>query len=194
MYITCHVLLSDDQVKTALHLVFVEAMTDLDNKTPNAQLLHGNTVLPSDILDITSNLQCFGISPSPFIMFVHIEMKYDPTHHSAFGIELNTCGHLHHAYISAFLQPAINCTLHHAQWTSLGSYVISISDTPIFSKNDIDTAHQLICAPNLTQPTTITIVLAPEHHSTFDDCHSSTQLHLHDLCHILALHLVTGRE
>jgi len=28
--------LTSHQVKTALHLVFNEAMTDLDNKTPNA--------------------------------------------------------------------------------------------------------------------------------------------------------------
>jgi len=74
----------------------------------------------------------------------------------------------------------------------LGSYLVSISDIPIFSVNDIDTAHQLICAPNQTQPTTITIVLAPERHSTFDDHPSSTQLCLHDLCHIAALHLVMG--
>jgi len=49
--------LTNHQVKTALHLVFDDAMTDLDNKTPNAQLLCGNTVLPSDVLGIISSLQ-----------------------------------------------------------------------------------------------------------------------------------------
>jgi len=69
--------LTSYQVKTALHLVFNDAMTDLDNKTPNAQLLHGKAILPKEILDLTSNLQHLDISLSPFTTLV--VQIYQPT-------------------------------------------------------------------------------------------------------------------
>jgi len=39
---------------------------------------------------------------------------------------------------------------------------------------------------------TVTIVLTPEHHSSFDDCPSPAQLRLHDTHYLAALWLVTG--
>jgi len=39
---------------------------------------------------------------------------------------------------------------------------------------------------------TVTIVLTPEHHSSFDDHPSPAQLCLHDTCYLAALWSVTG--
>jgi len=61
-----------------------------------------------------------------------------------------------------------------------------------FLYTDVDNTNCFLCAPNHPQSTTITIGLAPEHHSSFDSCPSSAQLCLHDLCHIAALQSVTG--
>jgi len=83
--------LASHQVKTALHLVFDEAMTDLDSKTPNARLLRGDTILPREMLDLTSGLQQLDISPSPFTTLVHLEMTYDSTNLLPFGIEVVMC-------------------------------------------------------------------------------------------------------
>jgi len=70
--------LNSPQVKTALHLVFDEAMTDFGNKTPNAWLLCDDTILPKETLNLTSALQHLKNSSSLFIAMVTIEICYDP--------------------------------------------------------------------------------------------------------------------
>ncbi len=90
------------QVKTTLHLVFDEAMTDLDDKTLNAWLLCGDDVLPREVLYLTSNLQHLDISPSPFTTMVTIEVHYDPNDPVSFGFCQSTCNCLHWAYITGF--------------------------------------------------------------------------------------------
>jgi len=142
-----------------------------DEKATNAQLLHSNAVLPTEILDMTSSLQCLDISQSPFTTLVHCKMHYETTNCFPFGIELTTCTHLCWAYVSASIHSPIDHTLHNAWQTILGSYVISISDTPIFSTDDIDTTHQLLCAPNQPQHAAVTIVHTPECCLSFDDAH-----------------------
>jgi len=82
--------LNSHQVKTALHLASDDGMTDLKDKTPNAWLLCGNTVLPKEILDLTCALQYIDISPSPFTTLVNIEMQYEPSDQFPFGIQLAT--------------------------------------------------------------------------------------------------------
>jgi len=94
--------LNSPQVKPALHLVFDEAMTDFDDKTLNAWLLHGNTVLPKEILDLTSDFQHLNISLSPFTAMVTIEICYDPNDHFPFGFYQATCTHLCWAYFTDF--------------------------------------------------------------------------------------------
>ena len=72
----------------------------------------------------------------------------------------------------------------------LGLYVISIFDQPVFLPNDLMTIHTFIQSQQ-TLPTVISIVLAPERRSSFDDRPTPTQLRVHDLRHISALRSLT---
>jgi len=50
--------LDSHQVKSALCVVFDEAMMDLDTKTTNAQFLQGDSILPTDVLIATEISHC----------------------------------------------------------------------------------------------------------------------------------------
>jgi len=167
-------------------------MTDLDDKTPNARLLRGDDVLPREVLDLTSDLQHLDISSSPFTSMVTIKVHYDPNDPFPFGFRPSICNRLRRAYITDFTRPPVAYTLRAARRTLLGSYVVSISDLPIFTLDDIDSTHRLLCAPHQPRPATIVVVLAPERRSSFDDRSSPSQLRLHDIRYITALRSTTG--
>ena len=63
--------------------------------------------------------------------------------------------------------------------------------TPVFSMSDLTNVidHLLLQTP---VPTTVDLVLAPEHCSTFADCPSPLHLCMHDLHHICALQSISG--
>jgi len=107
--------LNSPQVKPTLHLVFDKAMTDFGNKTLNAWLLHGDTVLPKETLNLTSALQHLKNSSSLFIAMVTIEICYDPNEQFPFGFYQSTCTCLCQAYLTDFTQPPIDYTFHVAQ-------------------------------------------------------------------------------
>ncbi len=66
--------ITSNQIKTALHVVFDKAMTDLDTKTFNAWLLCGDTVLPTEVIDLTSDLAHLDDLLSQFNIFTMLEM------------------------------------------------------------------------------------------------------------------------
>ena len=90
--------LNSPQVRNTSHLV----LTDFDNKTPNAQLLRSDTILPKEALDLTSKLQHLDISSSPFTTMVNFEVCYDSNDPIRFGFHQITCIHLHRAYVTDF--------------------------------------------------------------------------------------------
>ena len=61
----------------------------------------------------------------------------------------------------------------------------------MFSLHDHEAALAHLLALNPVPPS-VDIVLVPEHWSSFDDWPSPLHLHLHDLCHVCALQLVSG--
>jgi len=181
---------SSHQVKFALHVVFDEAMSNSNIKSPNAWLLCGDTVLPTDIIDTTSRLPFLDISTLPFTSLVNIDVLYSTHDTLPFGIEVSTCAHLCHAYISSFSPPPLGYTLHAAHQKFLDSYVISINNQSMFSTSDIDTIHTHLQSNGHQNPTTLTMVLVPEWQSSFDNHPLPTQLQVHDLWHISALQLL----
>jgi len=94
-------------VKTALHVVFNEAMADSDAPLLNMHLLHGQSVLPTDVINASSGLLFLDISLLPFTAFVNITVPYDPLDNFPFGFEVATCMHLHCTYVSSFAQPPL---------------------------------------------------------------------------------------
>ncbi len=87
-------------------------------------------------------------------------------------------------YVSDFHLVPSGFTLCLAQCQLIGSYVVSINNTPIYSLDDIHCA--LLQHSSLDHsPTTLEV---PKCASSFDDwSQESLHLHLHDVCHIAAL-------
>jgi hypothetical protein len=84
-----------------------------------------------------------------------------------------------------------NCTLRAFHRQHLGSYIVSVDDVPVFSISDIDDyVSSLLTSPSV--PATVSLVLAPERRSAFDDCPSPLHLRMHDLRRISALQAVSG--
>jgi len=90
-----------------------------------------------------------------------------------------------------FLSCTLRCTLHATQQSFIGSYVISISTFPVFHVNNLDLILQHLRLQDNFPPSTVTIIIAPEWQSSLDIHPNVTLLHLHDLCHISALQLIT---
>jgi len=176
---------SSHQVKTALHVVFDESMADSYAPSPNVHLLHGQSVLSTDVIHASSGLPFLDISSLPFTAFVKIAVQYDPLDNFPFGFEVATCMHLCCAYVSSFTY--LFSTLFKAQCDLLGSYIISVSDCPTFSLRDLDALHQSFHSQPSAVSSHILVVLAPECCALFDDHSSPTHLQLHDLQHIAAL-------
>jgi len=174
------------QVKTALHVVFTEAMSNSDVKSPNAQLLCSNTVPPTDIIDTTSGLPFLESQPHLSIPWPLLTWPYNLFDMFPFGIKVSTCMQLHCAYISSLSWPPLDYTLCTACCTLLSSYVLSIKNQSVISTCNIDTIHTLLHSSGQQHPTSIIIALAPEWQSFVDDCPLSTQLWVHDLQHISA--------
>jgi len=180
-------------VKSALHVVFDEAMADSDAPSPNARLLHGQAVLPTDVIHATSGLPQMAVTSTPFTAFVTIDILYDPTDALPFGFTVSACPHLRCAYISDFLRPPCNYTLLKARRTLLGAYVVSVSDHLVFSISDLARIPSLLLSEHGSSPPfLVSVILAPERRSSFDDRSSSFQLRLHDLRWVSALQSVTG--
>jgi len=178
------------RVKTALHVVFDESMTDSDNKSPNARLLCGEVFPPTDIINATSGLPSLEITSSPFTLFVMIDMPYDHSNTIPFGFEVSTCPRLRRVYVSSFTRTPIGHTLRATRHMLLGSYVVSIFDHPVFSASDLVMIHNLIGSQPITLML-ISVVLALECHSSFDDRSTPTQLCVYDLHHVSALWSLT---
>jgi len=78
-------------VKTAFNIVFDEAMTDSDAPSPNAHLLCGQSVLPTNVIDVSSGLPLLDISSTPFTTLLSVSVRFDPDAPLPFGFELATC-------------------------------------------------------------------------------------------------------
>jgi len=70
--------------------------------------------------------------------------------------------------------------------------VVSISDHHVFSTADLARIPSLLLSDHGSSPSLVSVVLAPECCSSFDDCPSSSQLRLHDLRRVSALQSVMG--
>jgi len=121
-------------------------MADSDNKSLNAHLLCSEVFPPTDVIDATSGLPFLEITILPFTSFVMINMLYNNSDILPFGIQVSTCSHLCHAYISSFTQPSVGCTLCATNCNFLGSYAVSIFDQLVFSTLNLVTINNLICS------------------------------------------------
>jgi len=170
----------------AQHVSFDEVMHDLADKPPNARLLASLPPHTTKVLDTTFLVPDLDVSISPFLQLQKVCVHLDLTAEHPFSLSFCSCNHMRCAYLADIHQQPIGFSLRSAWRQLLGSYVVSINNTPIFTTADID---QLLSSLQRLDsiPTTVELVLAPDRSSAFDNHPPPLHLHLHDLHHIHAL-------
>jgi hypothetical protein len=183
-----------ETVKTAQHMAFDEAMNNLPDKPPNAQLLGTVHAVDLDQIQLDSAVAGFDISISPFADLVTIQIQLDVSATNPLGFEFCDCSQFHRAFIRQFDRPGVSFSLAAYRRRFLGSYIISINDVPTFSSSSIQEVINDLCrtAPD-EDPPIVNVTLAPERKS---DVRASgglpLHLRLHDLCHVCALRSVSS--
>ena len=118
-------------------------------------------------------------------------VPFDPDSLSPLGLHFDLCSWLRRAYVCSIRHAPPGEHLHAFCHHHVGSYVVSLSGSPVFSLTALEAAIACLYALTPT-PLSVEIVLALEHRSSFNDQPPPIHLHLHDLCCICALQLVSG--
>jgi hypothetical protein len=185
-----------ETVKTAQHVAFDEAMNDLPEKPPNAQLLGAVHDVDPDQILLDSAVANFDISISPFADLVTLQIQLDVSAAHPLGFEFSDCSHLHRAFIHRINRPGISFSLATYRRRFLGSYIVSVNDVPTFSSSSIQELIDDLCrtAPD-EEPPIVNVTLAPERKSDVRASGGSPlHLRLHDLRHICALRSVSPTD
>jgi hypothetical protein len=185
-----------ETVKSAQHVAFDEAMNDLDDKPPNARLLGSCDVPTIDIIDLDSSVAAFDVSVSPFANLTTVRISLASDHVLPLGFDFCDCSQFHRAFIRHIDRPAESYSLSTFRKRFLGSYIIAIHGTPVFSSSSIQELLTELCH-SPSNPMMVDVVLAPERKTDLRaDRNPSLHLRLHDLRHICALRSVpdTGQS
>ena len=86
-------------VKLSQHVAFDEAMNDVDEPSPNAQLLHGLDPGMPDVLDLTLSVPNLDVSAQPFTDLETFIIPFNPNSPSPLGLHFDLCSWLCCAYI-----------------------------------------------------------------------------------------------
>jgi len=125
-------------IKTAQHVSFDEVMHDLIDKPPNAHLLASLKPDASEVLDSTVFVPDLDISTSPFLQLQTVCVRLDLTAEHPFLLSFHPCNRMKHAYLADIHQAPIGFSLQSAWRLLLGSYIIAMNNSPIFTMADID--------------------------------------------------------
>jgi hypothetical protein len=183
-----------ETVKSAQHVAFDEAMNDLVDKPPNARLLGSiPAVHPADdIVNLDSSVADFDVSITPFANLSTIRVRVDPTSELPLGFDFCDCSMLHRAFISRIARPGLKYSHPQFRRKFLGSYIVSVANTPTFSADSVSAAVDAVIASSSAEPFEIDVVLALERKADVTQARAPPlHLRLHDLRHICALRSVS---
>jgi len=156
-----------ETVKEAQHVAFDEAMNDLSaaEKPPNARMLDSlRSGSEKDVLDLAVPLPDIAVSTRAFIDIDAFTAKLNLDSSSPLGMEFETCSRLHRAYVSTIHQAPVGRKIRSFRRSYLGSYVVSVNDTPVYAPSDIERVLAELRASD-GPPSTVPIELAPERKS-----------------------------
>ena len=184
--------LETETVKPAQHVAFDESMNDLDFKPPNARLLDGlRSGKLEDIMDLEVPVPNLDVSLRPFCDTVTVTMKLDLDADSPLHMEFDTCHRLLRAYVRKFNKLPVGNRSRKFRSDNVGSYIVSIDDTPVFSIADIDAVlDRLRSSP--VPPATLHVELAKERRTDHNPRATPLHLRMHDLQRVCALQSVAG--
>ena len=104
----------------------------------------------------------------PFTAMAEVTISIDYDSATPLGFEYSHCACLHCAFLSAIKSAPHQMSLRHFKCNYLGSYLVSIGNTPVFSIADVD--QELACLKQLpSPPDSVSLVLAPEHKTDFSE-------------------------
>jgi hypothetical protein len=192
--------LSTGKVKEAQHVAFDEGFSGVADADapPHARILRAAGLVPhgsptsDDRLDLDIADINLEVDANPFLSIDELHVPFKPTADHPLGLTFNRCGKLLRAYVSGIHSPAERFNLRTFRRKFLGSYVVSIDDTPVFSLADTHAVLDRLQSLE-TPPKSIRIVLAPERKELASDSRSPPlHLQLSSLRHIAALNAVPG--
>jgi hypothetical protein len=181
--------LDTNQVKTAQHAVFDEAMNDvpIEKRSFNARLLNaGGDIASVDLVDVSASYPDLDVSRSPFTGFKTLTFPLNLDSDDALGFHLVECDRLKRGFLESISVPPIGRTLRAARKEFAHSYIVSVNGVPVFAPHDVDTVIDLLRASS-APPSTVEVVLAPERRADFDDRPSPLHLRISDLRRIHAI-------
>ena len=185
--------LETETVKTCQHVAFDEAMNDLVDKPPNARLLNLSSPPDPDFFDAKTDLPDLDVVLSPFSTVTTVTLPFDVTADLPFGLQFDSCPRLRRAYVCDVRRAALGRSLRAFKRQFLGSYLVSVDGTPVFSLTDIEQVLTRL-ASSPSPPASVDFLLAPERRSDHDDRPGPLHLRLHDLRHVCAIRSIAGED
>jgi len=134
----CYFDVATGHVKMAQHVSFDEAMHDLVDKPPNARPLASLKPDASEVLDSTVFVPDLDISTSLFLQLQTVCVHLDLTAEHPFLLSFHPCNCMKRAYLADIHQAPIGFSLWSARCLLLGSYIVTMNNSPIFTMADID--------------------------------------------------------
>jgi GAG-pre-integrase domain len=169
--------LESSMVKTATHARFDEGMNDLltDNVPPNVQLLrqlNRDGEFASDTIDL-SPLD-LSVSDDPFDRLDELTPAVI-CDHPTLGFEISECHIRKRAYVSNIIPHTSAGRIKNARRKYIGSFVVSINDTPIFTA---ESALSALTAVASSDDVSFKIVFAPDRYIPIATRRQNSPIHL----------------
>ena len=179
-----------NQIGTAQHVGFDEAMSDADDKPLNAKLLDLDEPVDEGTFSVEDDPPDLHVSESPFCETEIVRINLDWGQDNPLGFAVSSCDKLLRAYISELWRPAQGYTKKQFRSKFFGSYVIAMDGKPTFSIEDVDEAVNAL--RDLEQrPSSMEVELAPERRMKIRGGSSPLHLRMQDIRHVTALQHVS---
>jgi hypothetical protein len=175
------------RVKLASHVRFDEGMTDSNDPPPNIRILqrHQQSIIPPDA-EIEIDPIDLSIDQSPFRILDTLTI-YNHCDLEQYGFDINECHIRRRAYISDITPNSSASRIRNIRKTYIGSFIVTINDTPIYDRNDAIDAFYKLRNENVTDSFTIT--LAPDKYIPVRDRREHLSLNIGQIRHITSVRL-----
>jgi hypothetical protein len=131
-----------ETVKTAQHVIFDEAMRDIDHPPPNARLLATtlHEINDVDFIDLHESFPDIDISTSPFTKIDSILFDFDANDLDyPIGLSYRHCQRLRRPFIEIIHRsPSARQNLRTFRRKYTGAYITAIDDKSVYNVDDID--------------------------------------------------------
>ncbi len=160
--------LDTKKVKTATHVKYDEGMNDLDHPTPNSHQLRqalGHPLPPESTEETSPTSLSFESSESPFQELWDTSIPIKCTG-DTLGFDISHCPARGRGYLTHAAPHSTASGLKNWKKRLKGAYIISVDDTPVFTKEDIEAAlrHARHNASFQEKPS-LKLTFAPDRHA-----------------------------